>query len=425
MRRAVIAIIALVVIGAVGFAAFATFWGVPSVEARPTSTDQSVIEQGRYLAAAGDCAACHTDDQNGPELAGGLGIDTPFGTIYSSNITPANGSGIGGMTSAQFYQIMAYGADSVWAPLYPAMPYTSFHFVTRDDSDAIHAFLMSLDPVDRAPPPNELGFPFNIRPMMFGWNLLFASRQPFAPEPEKDDVWNRGAYLTQGLGHCAECHTPRNSLGAMNASTGMSGAIVGDFEAPDIRPAALAERGWNADHLVTYFESGATPQGTAFGEMFLVVKDSLSKLTHDDQVAIATYLMDTAAADPSHGDTVVASLGDDAHPNTSGQSLYLSNCALCHGPTGLGQQNVMPALVGNSTVAQANGVNLVRVIAQGLEAQSTSQTSGYGPMPAYADRLDVAQLTDLVNYVRSAFGPENAPLPQLTESDVRGALPSP
>lgn len=424
MRRVLIIVAALAVIGSIGYGAFAAVWGVPSVEAHATLTDAGSIEKGRYLAIVGDCTACHTNEAaNGPNFAGGLPIETPFGRIYSSNITPADQVGIGGMTSAEFYQIMAYGAKSVMAPLYPAMPYTSYHLVTRDDSNAIHAYLMSLDPVNSAPPSNELIFPLNFRPLVFGWNLLFASREGFEPNPQKDDVWNRGAYLTQGLGHCAECHTPRNFLGAMKPSEGMSGAQLGAFRAPDIRPEPLAQRGWNVDHLVTYFASGATPQGTAFGDMFLVIKDSLTKLTHDDQVAIATYLVDAAADEPSHGAAVVESLGEEAHANKAGQALYLSNCSLCHGVQGEGQQNVMPALNGNATIAQVDGVNLVRVIALGLEAQSLSRTSGYGPMPAYAERLNLTQMTDLVNYLRSAFGPNNS-MSELTETNIRDALPS-
>lgn len=421
MRRILLLLLALAVVGVGGYGAFAALWGVPAVEARPTSTDPAVIANGKYLAAAGDCAACHTAQDNGPVFAGGRPLATPFGTIYSSNITPAEGTGIAGMTSAQFYQIMAYGADSVLAPIYPAMPYTSFHVVTRDDSDAIHAFLMSLDPVDKAPPPDALGFPFNIRPLMFGWNLLFASRAPFEPNASKDDVWNRGKYLVEGLGHCAECHAPRNFVGAWSPRDPLSGGMVEGLEAPDIRVDALSARGWTRDHLVTYLETGASPEGSAFGEMFLVVKNSTRNLTHDDRVAMATFLMDTAADAPSHGATVVANLGTDAHPNSAGQSLYLSNCSLCHGQDGLGQQNVMPALQGNSLMALADPTNLIRVIANGIEPVTISPTRGFGPMPAYRDRLSAQEMTDLVNYLRSAFAPD-ANLPAVTTDEVEAAL---
>jgi mono/diheme cytochrome c family protein len=328
------------------------------------------------------------------------------------------------MTTADFYRIMRYGADDVLAPLYPAMPYTSFHLVTREDSDAILAYLMSLDPVDKAPPEDELAFPFDLRPLMFGWNLLFASREPFAPDPDRDAAWNRGAYLVRGLGHCGECHTPRNAVGALETDRALSGAVVGTFEAPDIRPDALAARGWNTDHLVTYLQTGASPEGSAFGEMFLVTKNSTRNLTHADLEAIATYLMNGAASDPSHGQREVARLGDAAHANAKGQALYLSNCSLCHGRDGGGQAGTMPALAGNSTVSQEDGTNLVRVIAHGLGAHATFEDSGYGPMPSYADRLEPGQITALVNYVRAAFATGPAASTPLTEAQVREALGS-
>lgn len=415
------ALFGLILLGFIGYGAFAFLWGVPAVPNRPTATDAATIEEGRYLAAAADCVSCHTSD-GGSNYTGGRPFDTPFGRLYSPNITPDAGTGIGGMTSAEFYQIMAYGADSVLAPLYPAMPYTSFHLATRDDSDAIHAYIMSLDPVVAEKVPNELRFPFNIRPLMFGWNLLFADRGAFVPDPSRDDVWNRGAYLVTGLAHCGECHTPRNALGAMEPDAPLAGAVVGTFEAPSLTPQALTDRGWSRDHLVLYFETGASPEGSAFGEMFLAVKNSLSLLTHDDRVAIATYLMDGSADAPSHGEATVAALGDSAHPNAAGQALYLSNCSLCHGPDGAGIANTMPALLGNATLAQSDGINLVQIMAQGVEGDHLNQTTGYGPMPAFRDRLTVSEFVDLSNYVREAFASNAASLPPLTEAEVAAIL---
>ena len=415
------ALITLIMLGLIGYGGFVFFWGVPAVPAGPTSTDATTIEKGRYLAAAGDCVSCHTAE-GGSNYTGGRPFDTPFGRLYSPNITPDDVTGIGRMTSAEFYQIMAYGADNVLSPLYPAMPYTSFHLVTREDSDAIHAYFMSLDPVSAERTPNELRFPFNIRPLMFGWNLLFAERGPFERDPSKDAVWNRGAYLVNGLAHCGECHTPRNALGAMEADAALAGAVVGGFEAPDLTTDGLVGRGWTRDHLVLYFETGASPEGSAFGEMFLAVKNSLSLLTHDDRVAIATYLMDGTANDPSHGEATVASMGDAAHANAAGQALYLSNCALCHGADGAGIANTMPALKGNATVAQSDGVNLVTVMAEGLKGEQLNETAGYGPMPAFQDRLTVAQFVDLSNYVRDVFASDAASLTPLTESDIGAIL---
>ena len=409
----------LIVIAAYGL--FAALWGVPSVPDHPLSRDPATIAAGKYLAAAGDCTSCHTAE-GGETFAGGRPLATPFGTIYSANITPDPKTGIGDLSSAQFYQLMAYGADSVLAPLYPAMPYTSFHNVTREDSDSLFAYLMSVPAVEQPATPNEMSFPFNIRPLMFGWDLLFASRRPFEKNPDKDEVWNRGAYLVEGLGHCGECHTPRNALGAMEESRALEGAVIGEFKAPDITATALAARGWTRDDLVLYFESGASPQGSAFGEMFLAAKNSLRLLTHDDRMAIATYLMDVEGNAPSKGDAAVATPGDKAHENRSGQVLYLSNCALCHGPNGQGVASTMPPLAGNATLAQPGGVNLIEVMAHGIDPQRMSLTQGYGPMPAFRDRLSAAQMADLANYVRSAFAVNDNDLPDLSEEDVNRIL---
>lgn len=410
-----------VLIAIAAYGLFAVMWGVPFVADHPLSRDAATIAAGKYLAAAGDCASCHTA-AGGEAFAGGRPLATPFGTIYSTNITPDRKTGIGHLNSARFYQLLAYGADSALAPLYPAMPYTSFHIVTRKDSDALFAYFMSVPAVERPTTPNEMAFPFNIRPLMFGWDLLFASRRPFEKNPKKDAVWNRGAYLVEGLGHCGECHTPRNALGAMETDRALEGAAIGRLEAPDITAPALARRGWNREDLVLYFETGASPQGSAFGDMFAVVKNSLRLLTNDDWVAIATYLMDVDASTPSKGDAAVTALGAKAHENRSGQVLYLSNCALCHGPDGQGVASTMPALVGNATLAQPDGINLIEVIARGLEPRRMSLTQGYGPMPAFRDRLSAAQMAELANYVRAVFAVNGTDLPDLSAEDVNRIL---
>ncbi|MEZ5888956.1 MAG: cytochrome c [Xanthobacteraceae bacterium] len=219
--RWIVRLAVLVLIAIAAYGLFAALWGVPSVADHPLARDPATVAAGKYLAAAGDCTSCHTAD-GGEAFAGGRPLVTPFGTIYSTNITPDPKTGIGDLTSAQFYQLMAYGADSLLAPLYPAMPYTSFHIVTREDSDALFAYFMSVPAVERLATPNEMAFPFNIRPLMFGWNLLFASRRPFAKNPDKDAVWNRGAYLVEGSVTAANV-TPRNLFGAMEENRALEG----------------------------------------------------------------------------------------------------------------------------------------------------------------------------------------------------------
>lgn len=422
MRRIIGSLVALGIAGLVGYLAFAFFWGVPRAPQHATLTDPKDIAAGAYLAVAGDCVSCHTSEAaDAPDFAGGRAFDTPFGTIHSSNITPDAATGIGNMTSAEFYQTLVYGADSVLAPLYPAMPYTSFHILTREETDRLHAYFMSLEPVNRPAIPNNLSFPYDIRALMFGWNLMFASRDAFEPAKDKSDTWNRGAWLVEGLGHCGECHTPRNALGAMKTGDDtLSGAVLGGWEAPDIRPSALAERGWSEGSLVRYFETGSADEGTAFSDMFLAVKNSLRKMTPDDRTAIATYLMDGHT--PAVSKTAAAPAAKVKAAETDGEKLYLANCALCHGAAGKGVPNTMPPLDGNATVAQADGRNLVMAIANGIEPESYGPLAAYGPMPGFKDRLTHAQIAALASYVRTAFVESEAPLPALSPTEVQGMM---
>lgn len=406
-----------VLVAAAAYFAFAWIWGVPHVEDHATLTDEASIARGKYLVIVGDCASCH-DAPGGAALAGGYGLATPMGEIVGTNITPS-ASGIGGMSSADFYRLIAYGADNIWRPLYPAMPYTSFHLVTRDDSDALHAYLMSLPPVENAPVKTSLMFPFNVRPGVFAWNLLFAGREPFKPRADRDAVWNRGAYLVEGLAHCGACHTPRNIFYAEKAGEALKGGKLGSMEATDITADGLLARRWTFDQLVSYLATGNGPHGSSFGEMDTVIRRSTSLMTQDDRVAIATYLFDGKSSAAAPAATPVAASGTASE----GQSLYLGNCAICHKANGEGIPNTTPTLAGNSSVGEPNGRNLVVVTADGLKQSQIVPGTGLaslGPMPAFRNRLTPTQMTALVNYVRKAFG--DAAMQDLSEDQVKALL---
>ncbi|MCG7522810.1 cytochrome c [Ruegeria sp. Ofav3-42] len=398
---------------------FFWLWAVPSVENHPIATDAETIAKGKYLTAAGDCTSCHTTE-DGAAFAGGLKLDTPFGGIYSANITPSE-KGIKGMTSAEFYQVLAYGSYKTFRPLYPAMPYPSYHLVTRSDSDAMFAYLMTQTPVDQSVPKNELSFPFNIRQLVLFWNVLFARRGPYEPDGSRDEVWNRGAYLVEGLGHCGACHTPHNSFGAAEHDRALAGTPLAGYEAPDIQPEALKRRGWNAEYLTEYFKTGRGPKGTAFKEMYLVVKNSLSLLTDEDRAAIATYLLDLPSAPTADGNVVLAaSDGDTDEPYPEGRTLFLNNCSMCHGPRGKGVKDGAPPLAGNSTVAQVGGRNMIYAIVYGFpEPRSVPNSS---PMPAFKDRLTPTQIVELANFLRHTFASETPDLPKITEADIEAIL---
>ena len=398
---------------------FFWLWAVPSVDNHPIATDAETIARGKYLTAAGDCTSCHTT-VGGAAFAGGLRLDTPFGRIYSANITPSE-KGIKGMSSAEFYQVLAYGSYKTFQPLYPAMPYPSYHLVTRQDSDAMLAFLMTQTPVDKSVPKNELRFPFNIRQLVLFWNVLFAKRGTYEPDMSRDAVWNRGAYLVDGLGHCGACHTPHNTFGAAERGQALAGAPLADYEAPDIRSEALKQRGWTSEYLTEFFKTGKGPKGTAFKEMYLVVKNSLSQLTDEDRIAMATYLLDLPSAPTVNDNVALAAVdGETAASFPEGRALYLNNCSMCHGPRGKGVKDGAPPLAGNSTLAQVGGRNMLYAIVNGFpEPRSVPNSS---PMPAFKDRMTLGQITQLANFLRHTFAAETPDLPKFTEADVEAIL---
>lgn len=419
MARPFKVVVQVAICAAILIILFFWLWAVPGVENRPTATDAETIARGKYLTAAGDCTSCHTT-KDGAAFAGGLMIDTPFGGIFSANITPSE-KGIKGMNSAQFYQVLAYGSYKTLQPLYPAMPYPSYHLVTRRDSDAMFAYLMTQTPIDQSVPENELGFPFNIRQLVLFWNLLFAERGTYEPDSSRNGVWNRGAYLVKGLGHCGACHTPHNMFGAAEVDLALAGAPLAGYEAPDIRPESLKRRGWSVEYLTEFFKSGAGPKGTAFKEMYLVVKNSLSQLTDEDRIAIATYLLDLPSASRTHNNVALtAADGGTEEPYQEGRTLFLNNCSMCHGPRGKGMKNGAPPLAGNSTLAQVGGRNVLYAIVNGFPKPRSVPNSS--PMPAFKDRLTPAQIVQLANYLRHTFAAETPDLPKFTEADVKAIL---
>ena len=358
------------------------------------------IERGRYLTLAGDCAACHTA-ANGAPMAGGYPVDTPFGVIYSSNITPSADFGIGRWTKEDFHRALTEGISPPSRHLYPAMPYTSYKGVTREDSDAMYSYLMSRKAIDVAPPENSLPFPFNQRMAMIGWNLLFFSDKPLPDSSQGSSAeWIRGKYLVNVLEHCAECHTPRGIMGEMELDKFMKGGSLGRFTAPDITPEALAARGWTTDDLHQFFMTGITAQGSAYSDMHPVIYLSSQHLTSDDNKAIATYLM---------GDTPPATLPTKlGFGSEQGRQVYLESCSGCHAYDGSGKPHVAVAMKGNSTLRDTDSTNLINVILDGLPEQQFPNNESMQSMPGFAGKLDDKQIAELVNFLRVEWGGQPA-----------------
>jgi mono/diheme cytochrome c family protein len=394
--------------------------GIGHAVAAPT-----LIDQGRYLATAGDCISCHTR-ANGPPFAGGRALNTPFGVIYSANVTP-DATGIGRWTEQQFARALREGIAADGSHLYPAFPYTAYTKVTDADVHALYAYFRSLAPVRYSPPKNDMPFPFGVRALLAPWNALFFDGGVFVPDAAKSGEWNRGAYLTQGLGHCGACHTPRNLLGGERPVLALSGGdylddvvdeVVEDniipLDEPTVRVWAAANltpaRGglgaWSLEAIVGYLKTGHSARAAAFGPMSEVVTNSTSHLTDADLRAIAVYLK---TLPPQTHDTPAPA----AARLRAGEIVFTARCADCHLPTGLGiarsgdadASKTAPPLAGSAAVQAPSPATLINVILYGAH-ENTASTSAWPSMSGFelAVGLDDEQIAALATYVRSSWG---------------------
>jgi cytochrome c2/sporulation protein YlmC with PRC-barrel domain len=375
-----------------------------SAAAEDTSpADADLIARGRYLALAADCMPCHTSAAK-EEFAGGLPLNTPFGVIYSPNITPDKETGIGKWTFADFKNALHDGIRADGAYLYPAMPYDAFTKIEEDDLKALWAYLRSLKPVNKPQKPNGLGFPFNIREMMFFWRVLFFDEGYFKPNKEKSAHWNRGAYLVEALAHCNDCHTPRNLLGATIPSERFEGAQIDNWYAPNITEKALKEvNKWDKARMIAFLKKGAAANTTTLGPMHVVVHDSLSKLKESDIGAIATYMLND---DTGEGEKVEPAKVAELTPKTESKAekLYDSHCAVCHQKSGDGMKGKVPPLAGNPTVEATDPYNVISVVLEGIPSRS-----GFLTMPSFAHELSNQDVADIANYVRITWGNKAKP----------------
>ena len=371
------------------------------------------VKRGEYLARAADCMACHTAPGGAP-FAGGLPIVSPFGTIFGTNITPSKDHGIGLYNDDEFFAALTEGKRRDGANLYPAMPYTSYHLMPREDSDAIHAYLKTIEPIERAAPVTSLSFPFNVRLGLMGWNVLYGKALKLEPAEGKSAAWKRGQYMVEVLGHCGECHTPRGLPGAMELDKRLSGGVLNGYLAPSLLATDLAARGWNEQDLGTFLKHGMSAQGTMFNEMFPVFHNSTQGLSDTDLAAMATFLLgDKPPAAKALVEVPVEHLGPSAQ---RGRQEYLNVCAGCHAADGEGKPHIAVAMRGNTTLRLEDPRNLVRVIEDGIGEQKFSGFEHMQPMPGFAGKLSPEQLTDLINYLRQGWGGQSA---ELAVSDVQ------
>ncbi|MFC4275411.1 cytochrome c [Achromobacter aloeverae] len=395
----------------------------------PTSFSRNAVDRGVRVAAAGDCISCHTA-RGGPAYAGGTPLRTPFGTLYSSNITPDPDSGIGRWSLTAFDRALRTGVSRDGHLLYPAFPYPHFTHLSDQDVQDLYAYLMTRTPVATRPPDNALSFPYSFRPLLAIWNLLYLPDGPLPPDESRGEAWVRGRYLVEGAGHCAACHTPLNALGAPAADRAYAGAIVDGWEAPALTALAHAPRPWTVDQLAAYLRTGlASEHGAAAGPMRDVTRQ-LALLPEADVKAMAVYLLDLPGArretvrqptqpptqpptqqplqqppqqppqppTPPTASRQALTPAPDARLPTPGATLYASTCASCH-DEGAPMMRIggRPALALSHAATADDPRNAINLVLHGI-AQEGSAATPY--MPAFGAVLDDAQVAQVLDYMR-------------------------
>ena len=374
------------------------------------------VTRGAYLARVGDCAACHTLP-GGAAYAGGRGIETPFGVVYASNLTPDASTGLGQWTADDFWQALHHGRSRDGHLLYPAFPYPEYTRVTRIDADALFAFLRSVPPVQQVNRAHGLRFPYRTQTALALWRALYFRPGVWQETPQQSPEWNRGAYLVEGLGHCGSCHTPRNALGAPDKAAALAGALVpgAHWWAPALQQtdqAGVAH--WPQAEVVALLTTGVAAQAGVSGPMAEVVWGSLQYLTADDAQAMATYLRSL----PVRPGVPRAAQAASSAVLARGRGLYDDQCAPCHGTEGQGKPGAFAALAGNRAVVMAEPLNVIQIVLRGGYLPATAGNPRPHGMPPFRQALSDADIADVISYIRSAWGNQAG---RVTAMDVHRA----
>jgi mono/diheme cytochrome c family protein len=366
------------------------------------------IERGKYLALAGNCASCHTTESGG-FMAGGLPFETPFGKIYSTNITPDSGTGIGNWTGRQFLDSMRRGVRPDGEHLYPVFPYTAFTKITNEDIAALFAYLQSIPAIRQETKENEVSFPFNQRWLMSVWKTMYFDERVYEADESKSAEWNRGAYLVNALAHCSACHSPRNLLGAENSDMALTGGVFFDkvpsgsvrpWSSPNLTSAPSGLGLWVHEEVTAYLRTGRNSFVETFGPMNEVIMNSTRNLNDGDINAMAIYLKSLPSKE-----TDTESVANNKVLGM-GRTLYNLHCGTCHLPTGLGDEEVAPRLAGGSLVVQtSNPASFINVILDGPESPDPPLPAKWrNPMEDFRYLLDDEEIAALASYVRNSWG---------------------
>lgn len=380
----------------------------PSIDVSLSNLDESYIERGKYLAIAGNCASCHTI-KSGGFMAGGLEFDTPFGRIFSTNITPDLDTGIGNWSAQQFFNSMRHGVRPDGNHLYPVFPYTAFTKMLDDDLLALFAYLKSIPAVRRETPDNEMSFPFNQRSLMSVWKAMYFDAGAYNPDDSMSAEWNRGAYLVEALAHCGACHSPRNILGAERSDMAMSGGVYTDkvpggtlhpWSTPNLTSAPNGLGAWPTYEVAAYLKTGINTYVETFGPMNEVILNSTRHLTDGDVDAMSVYLKSLPAKSGTPGPAA------SNYVLGMGRTVYNLHCGTCHLPTGLGDEESAPRLARGSLVVQAdNPAALINVILYGPQLPDPPLlTKRRNPMENFQYLLSDDEVAAVATYVRSSWG---------------------
>ncbi|CAN0625921.1 Gluconate 2-dehydrogenase (Acceptor) [Burkholderia multivorans] len=392
--------------------------------AQPAERAQ-LLARGEYLARAGDCVACHTVP-SGKLFGGGRPMETPFGTLYSPNISSDRETGIGKWTADEFYRAMHDGKSRDGSYIYPAMPFGSYTKVTRADSDAIYAYLLSVPPIRQPNRAHELSFPFNRRELLLGWRTLFFREGEFKPDPAQSAEWNRGAYLVEGLGHCTMCHTEINALGGNIRSKEYQGGLIPlqNWYAPSLtsnREAGLGD--WSIADIVGLLNAGISNRGAVYGPMAEVVYDSFQYLNEEDVRAVAVYLKSLPGrmgeADTAPPPAAVTEETRRLAP--LGRKIYEAQCAVCHAKEGQGKPPHFPPLASNQSIQMTSAVNPIRMVLNGGYAPGTRKNPMPYGMPPFAQLLSDEEVSAVVTYIRTAWGNHGKPVSTKEVNELRSA----
>ena len=405
MRR-VLVLVALVLAVLAGLGWMVSRWGEPPVHAvapsAPPAGEQ--VARGAYLARVGNCMLCHTE-RGGAPFAGGRPVDTPFGTVYSTNITPDAETGIGAWSAAHFRRALHDGRSRDGRLLYPVFPYTHTSKVSDADVDALFDYLRSLAPVNRPNRAHRLRWPYGTQAAVAVWRALYFDPAPFVPDASRSVQWNRGAYLVQGLGHCSACHSARNALGGISDVMDLSGGLIPmqNWYAPSLAsPAEAGVADWPLAEIEQLLATGITERGAVLGPMAEVVLNSTQYLEPGDIRAMAVYLKSLPPA-PADSNPLEVPRASGAMLDR-GAKLYEKHCASCHGDKGEGVRNAYPPLAGNRAVTMAVTTNLVQVVLHGGYPPATRGNPRPFGMPPFAYTLSDQDVADVVTYMRQSWG---------------------